>query len=121
MLKWVSVPSLLQSGYHQKRIVDEDVPQTAFTSHKGFLEYLTLAFGLTDAPVAIQGEKVKVSGHLPLVEVEDLDDSLISSRCEVGQEQHLREVLCLLQEEKAACRNAASFPTLGACARACGE
>ena len=36
----------LQSGYHQVRVADEDVPKTAFRTHKGLFEFRVLSFWL---------------------------------------------------------------------------
>ena len=57
----------LQSGYHQVPIADEDVPKTAFRTHKGLLEYRVLRFGLTNAPAVFKHEMNKVLADLPFV------------------------------------------------------
>ena len=95
----------LQQAYHQVRLKPEDVPKTAFLTHKGQYEYRVLSFGLTNAPATFQALMNRVLapllGKSCLVY---LDDILIFSKTPEDHVQHLKEVLTIFRQQQLYCR-----------------
>jgi hypothetical protein len=89
----------LRQAYHQAKLLDSDVPKTAFRSPFGHYEYLTLSFGLVNAPSAFQSLMNKLfSQHLYKFVMVYLDDIIVYSKSEAEHEQHLRIVLDVLKQ-----------------------
>jgi hypothetical protein len=91
----------LRQAYHQCRLVDSDVPKTAFRTPLGHYEYVTLSFGLTNAPAAFQSVMNKLfSKHLYKFVMVYLDDILVFSKNAAEHTKHLRMVLDILRDAK---------------------
>ncbi|KAA0043070.1 reverse transcriptase [Cucumis melo var. makuwa] len=91
----------LQSGYHQLRIKDGDVPKTAFRSRYGHFEFIVMSFGLTNAPAVFMDLMNRVFREfLDTFVIVFIDDILIYSKTEAEHEEHLRMVLQTLRDNK---------------------
>jgi hypothetical protein len=73
----------LQSGYHQLKIRECDIPKTTFILRYGLYEYTVMPFGLTNAPTYLMYLMNKVfMEYLDKFVVVFIDDILIYSRSE---------------------------------------
>jgi hypothetical protein len=88
----------LQSGYHQLKIRECDIPKTTFVSRYGLYEYTVMPFGLTNAPAYFMYLMNKVfMEYLDKFVMVFIDVILIYSR---GEEEHLRLILQKLREHR---------------------
>jgi hypothetical protein len=84
----------LRSGYHQLRIRESDVPETAFHTRYGLYEYTIMSFGLMNVPAYFMYLMNKVfMEYMDKFVVVFIDDILIYSKTEEKHEEHLRMVL----------------------------
>ena len=91
----------LQSGYHQLKIRQKDIPKTAFTMRYGLYEYTVMSFGLTNAPAYFMSMMNKVfMEYLHKFVVVFIDDIMVYSKNEEEHKEHLWLVLEKLREHQ---------------------
>nr|GEV87310.1 putative reverse transcriptase domain-containing protein [Tanacetum cinerariifolium] len=91
----------LRSGYHQLRVRDEYIPNTAFRTRYGHYKFQVMPLGLTNAPVVFMDLMNRVcKPYLDKFVIVFIYDILIYSRNEEERVNHLRIILELLRKEK---------------------
>jgi hypothetical protein len=84
----------LRSAYHQLKVRECDILETAFVSRYGLYEFTVMSFGLTNAPAYFMYMMNTVfMEYLDKFIVVFIDDILVYSRTEEEHEGHLRLVL----------------------------
>nr|GEW75115.1 putative reverse transcriptase domain-containing protein [Tanacetum cinerariifolium] len=91
----------LRSGYHQRRVRDEDISKTAFRTRYGHYEFQVMPFGLTNAPVVFMDLINRVcKPYLDKFVIVFMYVILIYSRNKEEHANNLRIILELLRNDK---------------------
>ncbi|GJU63305.1 putative reverse transcriptase domain-containing protein [Tanacetum coccineum] len=88
----------LRSSYHQLRVHDDDISNTAFRTRYGHFEFTVMPFGLTNAPAVFMDLINRVcKPYLDKFVIVFIDDIMIYSKTKENHENNLRLILELLR------------------------
>ncbi|GKA70965.1 putative reverse transcriptase domain-containing protein, partial [Tanacetum coccineum] len=88
-------------GYHQLRVREEDIPNTAFRTRYGHYEFQVMPFDLMNAPAVFMDLMNRVcKPYLDKFVIFFIDDILIYSKNKKEHEEHLKAILELLKKEE---------------------
>nr|GEW00162.1 putative reverse transcriptase domain-containing protein [Tanacetum cinerariifolium] len=91
----------LRSRYHQLRVHEDDIPNTAFRTRYGHFKFTVRPFGLTNSTAVFMNLMNKVCRpYLDMFMIVLIDDILIYFKTREEHVEHLRLVLGLLKKEK---------------------
>ncbi|GJW01594.1 putative reverse transcriptase domain-containing protein [Tanacetum coccineum] len=91
----------LQSGYHQLRVREEDIPKTTLRTWYGHYKFQVMPFSLTNAPTVFMDLMNQVcKPYLDKFVIVFIDDILIYSKNKKEHEEHLKAILELLKKEE---------------------
>jgi hypothetical protein len=89
----------LQSGYHQIKVREQDIPKTYFQCHYEHYEFLVMPFGLTIALATFQSYMNHIfKNQLRKFVFFFFDDLLIYNRTWEEHLEHLEGILSIMEE-----------------------